>query len=69
MDTKKPKRIYKPRMKKNKKIIQDEDQQSITSEKNNDNSNIITKLKTIEHNIYMCPLEDLSISGYIACFY
>ncbi len=32
-------------------------------------TSIINKLKTIEHNIYMCPLEDLGISGYIACFY
>jgi hypothetical protein len=35
MDTKKPKRIYKPRGKKAKEILQ-EDQQSITSEKNSD---------------------------------
>lgn len=32
-------------------------------------SNIINKLKQIEHNLYLCPLNDLGISAFTACFY
>ena len=32
-------------------------------------SNMINKLKEIEHNLYLCPLDDLGVSAFVACFY
>ena len=30
---------------------------------------IINKLKSIEYNMYLCPSENIGISGYTSCFY
>ena len=32
-------------------------------------TNIITKLKNIEQNVFLCPPNDMAISAFIACFY
>ena len=30
---------------------------------------IVNKLKLIEYNMYLCPNENIGISGYVSCFY
>ena len=32
-------------------------------------TNIITKLKNVEQNVFLCPPNDLAISALISCFY
>jgi hypothetical protein len=32
-------------------------------------TNIITKLKNTEQNVFLCPPNDMAISAFIACFY
>lgn len=32
-------------------------------------SSIINKLKNLEYNVYICPLDDLIISAYVSCFF
>jgi len=32
-------------------------------------SSIINKLKLLEYNVYICPLDELVISSYVSCFY
>jgi len=32
-------------------------------------SSIINKLKNLEYNVYICPLDELIVSAYVACFF
>jgi len=32
-------------------------------------SSIINKLKNLEYNVYICPLDDLIVTAYVACFF
>lgn len=35
----------------------------------NNFSSIINKLKNLEYNVYICPIDDLIIAAYVACFF
>lgn len=42
----------------------------LTNKLNFDKFNkIIQKLKNVEYNLYMCPLDDISISSFVSCFF